>query len=973
MNRPSALNAFDSGLHNDMVEAMAWYERENDIWCCVLTGTGRAFSAGNDLVELSKIGRDEQQRRKKGLVEVGFGGLANRRGLNKPIIAAVNGVAMGGGLSGRMELAIACDVIIASENAKFALPETRVGLSPGAGGAANLHRLIGYHNAMYLIMTAKHISAQEAKWYGLVQEVVPHDKLLSSAISFAETIVGNSPDGVRASKAQARNGREVGWVRANIEAEKLPESIAMMRGENAKEGPKAFAQKRPKSVSVDTDDLEAYLADDFDPSTATVQSLKSILTKNQVTIPSTAQKKDVYVQLFNEHITPKRTQLRRAAVTPVAKVMPPNFTDASRPAQEKPVVRGTALQEGSADGGQRAQVRRRETSNFSSENPFQSPERPTDDNSSSGIHRRRTIATSSAVPTSSAPEKSPERGRRNNRSAVPAPPVEQDPSVPIAPPRQPRPRTPARARSKSVKRRETTGGAISGGAPTLANYDEPLAVPLQSTIPVVPVVVPVGGPLPWTRKTKTVAAVTQPASRAQAIPPSKVSEPLEVNRVPATSSIQNTPFPLNDILYFTIGFFLVSAAIAFIPHYSIVILRGYASTQPNLPLSPAPVEVPGSFWQSAGWNPLSHVLPWQLKCPDHALCAGGKIVGCDKGYHTAWSLIPGPIAKYLPFPLNQPSCVFDIRAQLEAAEREVAVRGMARKLIEVVRETVGRWECGEIPVDAVVEVEVDRWDSVGRKISVRKEKSKGVSLRAARTELRERVVTGGRRAPKDPEFNDLWNQVVDRVVSGEREHSDDGLGLGTGNKEKSTSGLEANPFANITLHTSHSDHFFTTDLPPIRSWTCTIRRAVGLYLAPAFLLVTSVIAGGTYAFRERARRARFARVAGDTAQRVLAFLRRAGEAVSRDQLRDEVVAVHVDPDELVEVGPNGSRSMRAFPLGLRSGQVYAGPTERDRIEFWASVAKLVTSNSNVREENVMVEGESHEGWRWTGLRGGWSG
>ncbi|KXS14320.1 short chain enoyl-CoA hydratase [Gonapodya prolifera JEL478] len=240
MNRPAALNAFDSGLHNDMVDAMKWYEAEDDIWCCVLTGTGRAFSAGNDLVELSKIGRPEQQRRKRGLDELGFGGLTNRRGLNKPIIAAVNGIAMGGG----MELAMACDIIIASDKSRFALPETRVGLSPGAGGAANLHRLIGYHNAMYLIMTAKHISSQEAKWYGLVQEVVPDDKLLETALSLAETIVGNSPDGVRASKAQARHGREVGWIRANLETNGLPETVAMMKGENAVEGPKAFAQKR---------------------------------------------------------------------------------------------------------------------------------------------------------------------------------------------------------------------------------------------------------------------------------------------------------------------------------------------------------------------------------------------------------------------------------------------------------------------------------------------------------------------------------------------------------------------------------------------------------------------------------------------------------------------------------------------------------------------------------------------------------
>ncbi|KXS21879.1 short chain enoyl-CoA hydratase [Gonapodya prolifera JEL478] len=236
MNRPANLNAFDVGLHDDMSAIWDLYEKDDNLWCAVLTGAGRAFSAGNDLVEMST--KPPHLTKKKG--NNGFGGLTDRTSLNKPIIAAVNGIAMGGG----METAIACDIIIASDQARFALPEVKVGLSAMAGGTANLHRLLGYHNAMALILTGRQFTAQEAKEYRLVQEVVPHSKLVERALQIAEEITANSPDGVRASKAQARRGREVGWVQANLDAMKLPETVAMATGENAKEGPLAFAQKR---------------------------------------------------------------------------------------------------------------------------------------------------------------------------------------------------------------------------------------------------------------------------------------------------------------------------------------------------------------------------------------------------------------------------------------------------------------------------------------------------------------------------------------------------------------------------------------------------------------------------------------------------------------------------------------------------------------------------------------------------------
>ncbi|KAI9008497.1 enoyl-CoA hydratase/carnithine racemase [Hyaloraphidium curvatum] len=234
MNRPANLNAFNSGLHNDLYTTLDYYEKDDDLWVMVLTGNGRAFSAGNDLVEMSS-GKPITKRPGNG-----FGGLTDRTTCNKPIIAAVNGIAMGGGC----EVAMACDIILASDQAKFALPEVKVGLSAGAGGTANMHRLIGYHNAMAMILTGRHMSAQEMKEVRFVQEIVPHEKLLDRALEWAELITANSPDGVRASKAQARNGRNVGWVQANLDTNILPEAVAMRNGSNFIEGPLAFAQKR---------------------------------------------------------------------------------------------------------------------------------------------------------------------------------------------------------------------------------------------------------------------------------------------------------------------------------------------------------------------------------------------------------------------------------------------------------------------------------------------------------------------------------------------------------------------------------------------------------------------------------------------------------------------------------------------------------------------------------------------------------
>src|SRR5450755_3819422 len=160
---------------------------------------------------------------------------------DKPIIAAVNGVAMGGGF----EIALACDLIIASENATFALPEPRVGLAALAGGVHRLPRQIGLKRAMGMILTARHVSAREGHELGFVNEVVPAGEALAAAERWAETICKNSPMSIRASKQAIQKGLSVSLEQAIAEQREYPAVKAMAASQDYIEGPKAFSEKRP--------------------------------------------------------------------------------------------------------------------------------------------------------------------------------------------------------------------------------------------------------------------------------------------------------------------------------------------------------------------------------------------------------------------------------------------------------------------------------------------------------------------------------------------------------------------------------------------------------------------------------------------------------------------------------------------------------------------------------------------------------
>jgi len=234
LNRPERMNALHSPAHFELAEIFDDFERDPDLWVAILTGAGeRAFSAGNDLRWQAEGGTREKPAS-------GFGGITERFDRSKPLIAAVNGVAMGGGF----ELALASDIIIAAENALFALPEPLVGLAALAGGLHRLPRQIPMKQAMGMILTGRRVPAEEGYRLGFVTEVVPQGQALSAARRWAADIEKCSPLSIRASIETVREGLTRASVQDAMRAE-YPAVIRMRESEDFIEGPKAFSEKRP--------------------------------------------------------------------------------------------------------------------------------------------------------------------------------------------------------------------------------------------------------------------------------------------------------------------------------------------------------------------------------------------------------------------------------------------------------------------------------------------------------------------------------------------------------------------------------------------------------------------------------------------------------------------------------------------------------------------------------------------------------
>lgn len=233
LNRPERMNALHSPAHFELEEIFNEFSTDPDAWVAIITGSGeRAFCAGNDLRYQAEGGKLERN-------PMGFAGLTSRFDLKKPIIAAVNGVAMGGGF----EIALACDLIIASENARFALPEPKVGLAALAGGMHRLPRQIGMKRAMGMMLTGRTVEAQEGLSLGFVNEVVAHQDLMESAKKWAESIMECSPTSVRTTKDVAMSGLSHASVEIAME-QKYDSVLDLFKGEDFVEGPLAFSEKR---------------------------------------------------------------------------------------------------------------------------------------------------------------------------------------------------------------------------------------------------------------------------------------------------------------------------------------------------------------------------------------------------------------------------------------------------------------------------------------------------------------------------------------------------------------------------------------------------------------------------------------------------------------------------------------------------------------------------------------------------------
>ena len=234
IDRQERMNALHPAAHHALQRIFDTLEADEQIRCVVLTGAGtKAFCSGYDL-------RDNLETGAMDIGDRGFGGLTKRIDYRVPLIAAVNGVAMGGGF----EMALACDFIIASSNAKFALPEPKVGWAALSGGVQRLPRAIGIKRAMDIILTGRTVGAEEAFALGLVSEVVAPDELQAAARRWAGQIVACAPLAIRCSKRLAYAGLDQPHPGAALDVEEDEHVKAMLLSEDATEGKRAFVEKR---------------------------------------------------------------------------------------------------------------------------------------------------------------------------------------------------------------------------------------------------------------------------------------------------------------------------------------------------------------------------------------------------------------------------------------------------------------------------------------------------------------------------------------------------------------------------------------------------------------------------------------------------------------------------------------------------------------------------------------------------------
>jgi len=233
LNRPKQLNALNDALMDELERALDEYDRDDAIGAIIITGNERAFAAGADVGAMKDWSYMDVYR--SDFITRNWERL---RSVRKPVIAAVGGVALGGGC----ELAMMCDIVIAADTAKFGQPEIKLGIIPGAGGTQRLPRAVGKSKAMDLVLTGRMMDAQEAERAGLVARVVPADKLLDEALAVANTICGYSLPAVMMAKESVNRAYESSLAEGILFERRLFHSL--FATEDQKEGMQAFIGKR---------------------------------------------------------------------------------------------------------------------------------------------------------------------------------------------------------------------------------------------------------------------------------------------------------------------------------------------------------------------------------------------------------------------------------------------------------------------------------------------------------------------------------------------------------------------------------------------------------------------------------------------------------------------------------------------------------------------------------------------------------
>ncbi len=232
LNRPRAFNALNSQLMRELTDALAALDADPEVGAIVITGNERVFAAGADIREMSTATPVD-------MLVSGYIDLFDRiRSVTKPIIAAVSGWALGGGF----ELAMTCDMIIASESAKFGQPEINLGIIPGAGGTQRLTRTVGKYLAMEMVLNDRRLSAEEAARWGLVNRVVPVERYLDEALSLAEQLAARAPLALRIAKEAVNKALETSLTEGLAYERRV--FFLLFATEDQKEGMQAFLEKR---------------------------------------------------------------------------------------------------------------------------------------------------------------------------------------------------------------------------------------------------------------------------------------------------------------------------------------------------------------------------------------------------------------------------------------------------------------------------------------------------------------------------------------------------------------------------------------------------------------------------------------------------------------------------------------------------------------------------------------------------------